>query len=339
MVPRIDVDPVRLLVVPAGSAGDRRFVVVGATLGDRKDDLARLVVALAIGGPAALILTSLAGWLLAGGALRPVEAMRREAAAISVSEPDRRLPVPAGRDELARLGGTLNSMLDRMQEAFERERRFVDDASHELRTPLSILKMELDLALARSRTPEELEAALRGAALETDRLVRLAEDLLVLARVEHGRLPLSRTDVSVREALQETVGSYEHRARTAGARIELDVPDGTARVDPARLRQAVANLLENALRHSSAGGVIRVRAARDGRSVAISVEDSGPGFPADLLEHAFEPFARSGGGDPDGARAGLGLTIVRAVAQAHGGTATAENLPQGGARVTFSLPG
>ena len=129
-VDRIDVDPVRILVVPAGPAGDRRFVVVGATLGDRRDDLARLVVALAIGGPVALLLTSLAGWLLAGGALRPVEAMRREADAISVSEPDRRLPVPAGRDELARLGGTLNSMLDRMQEAFERERRFVDDASH-----------------------------------------------------------------------------------------------------------------------------------------------------------------------------------------------------------------
>ena len=199
--------------------------------------------------------------------------------------------------------------------------------------------MELDLALARSRTPEELESALRSAALETDRLVRLAEDLLVLARAEHGRLPLSRTDVSLRDALRETVASYEHRARAAGARIELDVPDETARVDPARLRQAVANLLENALRHSVVGGVIRVRAARDGRSVAISVEDSGPGFPADLLDHAFEPFARSDGGDPDGAGAGLGLTIVRAVAQAHGGTARAENLPQGGARVTFSLPG
>jgi heavy metal sensor kinase len=338
-VPRIDVDPVRILIVPAGSAADRRFVVVGATLGDRRDDLARLVIALAIVGPVALVLTSLAGWLLAGGALRPVEAMRREAAAISVSEPDRRLPVPAGRDELARLGGTLNSMLDRMQEAFERERRFVDDASHELRTPLSILKMELDLALARSRTPEELVAALRSAALETDRLVRLAEDLLVLARAEHGRLPLSRTDVALRQALQETVSSFEHRARAAGTRIELDVPVDTARVDPARLRQAVANLLENALRHSSVGGVIRVRAARDGRSVAISVEDSGPGFPTDLLDHAFEPFARSDGGDPDGVGAGLGLTIVRAVAQAHGGTARAENLPQGGARVTFSLPG
>src|SRR5204863_1669632 len=109
------------------------------------------------------------------------------------SEPERRLPVPPIDDELGRLGTTLNAMLGRLQEALERERRFVDDASHELRTPLSVLKMELDLALVRGRTPEELEAALRRASAETDRLVHLARDLLVLARMERGRLPVQRT--------------------------------------------------------------------------------------------------------------------------------------------------
>jgi len=337
-VPEIDADPLRLLVVPIDSSGDRRFVVVGATLGDRRDALDRLFIALIVGGPVALLLTSSAGWLVAGAALRPVEAMRREAEAISVSEPDRRLPVPPTRDELARLGATLNSMLDRLQLAFERERRFVDDASHELRTPLAILKMELDLALVRSRTPEELEAALRNASVEADRLAQLAEDLLVLSRAERGRLPLHREEVSLDELMHQAVELFENRARSSGARIELEVDAGTAWVDPARLRQAVENLLENALRHSGHGGVVTLRAIRNGDPVTISVEDTGPGFPADLIQTAFEPFSRSESGAGDGAGAGLGLAIVRAVAEAHGGTVRAENLPEGGARITLSLP-
>jgi heavy metal sensor kinase len=338
VVPRIDVDPIRLLVVPLTSSAGPGFVVVGGTLGDRRDALDRLLVAMLVGGPVALALTSLAGWRVAGGALRPVERMRREADAISVSEPARRLPVPQTGDELARLGATLNSMLDRLQEAFERERRFVDDASHELRTPLSILKMELDLALGRSRTPEELEAALRNASLETDRLVHLAEDLLVLARAERGRLPLRRTEVSLGEFLAQAVAAFDGKVRAAGARIDLEVESGPAWVDPTRLRQAVENLVENALRHSGPGGVIRIRAARSDDAVTISVEDSGPGFPEDLLPRVFEPFARSDSPvSEDGVGAGLGLTIVRAVAEAHGGTARAENVPLGGARITIGL--
>jgi heavy metal sensor kinase len=337
-VPRIDVDPVRLLVVPAGPAGNRVSVVVGATLGDRRDALHRLLVSLAVGGPVALILTSAAGWALAGAALRPVERMRREAAAISVSEPERRLPVPGTGDELARLGSTLNTMLDRLQTSFERERRFVDDASHELRTPLSVLKMELDLALARNRTPEELVEALRSASSETDRLVRLAEDLLVLARADRGRLPLQREDVDVSELLARACTAYEARARAAGVRIELAAVPGRALVDPARVRQALENLLDNALRHTPPGGAVRVQAEVGGGLVKLAVEDSGPGFAPDIMTRAFEPFARSVETDGDGMRTGLGLSIVRAIAEAHGGTVSAENQPEGGARLTLSLP-
>src|SRR5207247_593117 len=288
--------PLRLLVVPARSRTDRAFVVVGGTLGDRRDALARLLVAFFVGGPAALVLTSVAGWLVAGAALRPVEAMRKEAEAISVSEPERRLPVSESGDELARLGATLNAMLGRLQEAFERERRFVDDASHELRTPLSVLKMELDLALARSRTPEELEAAVRSASLETDRLVRLAEDLLVLARAERGRLPVHREPVSLGDFLARTVAAYQSKTQGLGIRIELDLGVDSATVDPARIRQAVENLLDNAVRHSSGGGVIRVRTEGNRGGVTISVEDSGPGFPPGFLQRAFEPFARADAG-------------------------------------------
>jgi two-component system OmpR family sensor kinase len=341
-VPRIDADPLRLLVVPVASVEGRDFVIVGATLGDRKDNLASLLLSLAIGGPVALILASGAAWLVVGGTLRPVERMRREAHAVSASEPSRRLPVPATGDELARLGTTLNDMLDRLQRGMDQERRFVDSASHELRTPLGILKAELDLALARARSPEELRMALASASAEADRLVRLAEDLLVLARMEHGRVPVHRTEVSLRELVADAIPPYEHRAREAGARIVVDGAPDPVKVDPVRVRQALENLLDNALRVVTAGGVITVLLEQADGRIRIAVDDSGPGFPPDVVETAFDPFVRSatapsGNGAGDGA--GLGLAIVRAVAEAHGGTATAENLPAGGARVTLMLSG
>src|SRR5206468_3203842 len=225
--------------------------VVGATLGDRIESLSRLLQAFFIGGPIALALASLAGWLAAGAALRPVERMRRDADAISLAEPSRRLPVPQTGDELARLGITLNSMLDRIGESLQREQRFLDEASHELRTPLSVLRMELDLALARARTPEELQAALRNASAETDRLVRLAEDLLVLSRARDGSIPLHRRETSMGELLRQAAATTGTRAGAEGVTVAVDDPDGmTAILDPARMRQAVDNLLDNAIRHA-----------------------------------------------------------------------------------------
>ena len=181
-----EVVPARMLAVPLAN-GD--VLVVGASLDDQEQMLARLATALALGGPLALALVIAVTWFLVGWTLRPVESMRLEAAAISASAPGRRLPVPNSDDELARLAETLNAMLERLEEAIQRERRFVDDASHELRTPLSNLKAGLELALRRSRTAVELEASVRSAAVETHRLARLAEDLLVLARADRGRLP------------------------------------------------------------------------------------------------------------------------------------------------------
>jgi signal transduction histidine kinase len=188
-LPGID-NVTRVLAVPVQTPSGRAVVVVGGSLQDRADQLLQLGVTLAIGTPIAVVLISLAGWLLAGAALRPVERMRGEAAAISSSDPESRLSLPPADDEIKRLGATLNAMLDRIQGSVERERRFVDDASHELRTPLSILKAELDLALARPRTSDELTMAIRSASAETDHLVRLAEDLLVLARSHQGHLPV-----------------------------------------------------------------------------------------------------------------------------------------------------
>lgn len=337
-IPRLD-DQARLLAVPASRGATPLVIVVGADMGDRAEALRRLGLQLGIGGPAALAVAALAGWLVAGAALRPVERIRGEAEMISASEIQRRLEVPHTRDELARLAATLNAMLDRLEEALEREHRFVDDASHELRTPLAVLKAELELALSRPRDPDELRAALRAAAAETDRLVHLAEDLLVLARTRGGRLPLRLQEVALRELLESVATAFRVRAEGQGTAIEVHAADETIRADPARLRQAVENLLDNALRHGDGTGPVRLSASREQGTVVIRVEDGGPGFPAAVLAGAFEPFARGQSDGIDSRGAGLGLTIVRAVAEAHGGLATAENPEGGGARVSIVIRG
>ncbi len=324
----------RVLAVPMSGG---RVLVVGSSLEDQNEALARLAILLAIGGPLALVLATGVGWVVAGAALRPVERMRAEAAAISASEPARRLPEPQTGDELARLGGTLNAMLDRMEAALESERRFVDEASHELRTPVANLRTELELALRRSRSAEELEKAVLSAAEEADRLARLAEGLLVMARADRGRLRVRRESVVMAPLVAGAIGA--RAAGRADVSIESRVPDGLrARVDPLRVRQVIGNLLDNALRHTPPGGVVVLDAARVDGSLRLRVRDTGEGFPASFLPRAFEPFSRPDAprSRPDGG-AGLGLAIVRAVAEAHGGSVEAENPPEGGASVTVWL--
>jgi signal transduction histidine kinase len=330
-------DPARLLAVPVAVDSAPLVVVVGSNLGDRSEALRRLLLLLALGGPVAVALASAAGWWLAGAALRPVERMHREAEAISGSEPGRRLG-RSGTDELDRLADTLNAMLDRLQESSERERRFVDEASHELRTPVAVLKGELDLALARPRTVTEFEAAIRAAAAEADRLAALADDLLVLARMRRGALPVRREPVSLRALLDQACARFRRHGSPA---IDVVAPDTVLAVDPHRVRQALDNLIDNALRHGTGEGVV-VRGWVEDGSISIAVEDAGPGFPPPLLSRAFEPFVRAttkaGDDGPDGAHgAGLGLAIVRAVAEAHGGSARVANRPEGGAVVTLVL--
>jgi two-component system, OmpR family, sensor kinase len=312
-------------------------LVVGASLEDREEALEGLVAELFVVGPLALLLSSLAGYVLAGAALRPVEAMRRRAAEISTERPGRRLPLPRARDEIHRLGATLNAMLARLEAAFARERRFVADASHELRTPLALLRTELELALRRPRSAKDLEQALRSAAEEVDRLSTLAEDLLVLARADEGALPLRRSSIEAGELLDSVARRFALRAADEGRALDVDAPGDTPlEADRLRLEQALGNLVDNALRYGA--GTIRLDArTHDGR-VELRVGDEGPGFPPEFLPRAFERFTRADEARGRGA-AGLGLAIVDAIARAHGGTAQAANKAAGaGALVWLTLP-
>jgi two-component system OmpR family sensor kinase len=329
-------DSVRLLALPTHAQGQRLVVVVGASLETRAETLGDLQRLLLIGGPAALLLASLAGYLLAAAALRPVERMSERAATISAASPGRRLPVPNADDEIARLGRRLNEMLARLEGALERERTLVSNASHELRTPLSLMKTEIELALAEPQSAPVLAAALRSAAEETDRLSQLTDDLLLLARADAGELPLRRSDIPAAELLRTIKSRFERRARDTARRIEVVSPPGLVlRADRRRLEQALANLVENSLRHGA--GAVRLEATQNDGAVELRVADDGKGFPPTFAAHAFERFSRA-----DRSRntpgVGLGLAIVAMIAQAHNGTATAANRPAGGAVVTLTLP-
>lgn len=325
----------RLLAVPVVARGLHRIVIVGTSTSARSESLSDLVALLLIGGPVALLLASLTAYWVAAAALAPVEEMRLMAAAVSAARPGQRLPVPSSDDEIGRLGTTLNAMLERLEEALAHERRFVADASHELRTPLAILKAEVDLALSRGRSPSELTAALASVAEETDRLVRLAEDLLTIAQTDRGDLPMQLAPTDIHEVLQAVAGRFERRVGDAGFELEVIAEPGlSARVDRLRVEQALGNLLDNALRYGK--GPVQMTASWKGASLELHVRDRGSGFSAQYLPRAFERFSRDDANRSDGG-SGLGLAIVEAIAHGHGGEAHVSNREGGGADASLLL--
>jgi signal transduction histidine kinase len=292
-------DPMRMLAKPVERGGEKLVIVVGSSRDDRDEALASLRWLLLTGGPVTLLLTALAGYALTSAAMRPI-------------------------DEL----------VDRLERSVKRERGFVASASHELRTPLALLKGELELALRSGRSPDELRAAIESAAEESDRLVQLAEDLLVLARFDEDKLPVRAEELQLDELLRTVARRFESRAED---RLRIDADPGLAvTADRLRIEQALSNMVDNALRHGT--GTVTLSAAESGGSVELGVRDQGPGFPPELIDTAFERFTR---GDRARSRGGtgLGLAIVDAVARAHGGEARAENKAGGGAVVVIELPG
>jgi two-component system, OmpR family, sensor kinase len=255
---------------------------------------------------------------------------------ITAEQPHERLPVPRTGDELQELGETLNAMLTRLEQALERERGFVAEAGHELRTPLALSRAELDYALQYAETPEELRSALHDASRETDRLVQLSADLLLIASADQGELQLRADPLSGSELLDSVRRRFASRAEGEGRPLVTRAPDDLCiAADRLRLEQALGNLVENALRHG-AGPITLTAGIVDG-CVEFHVCDEGSGFPVDFVARAFQRFSR-----PETTRsapgAGLGLAIVETIARAHHGAAIAGNRLNGGADVAIRLP-
>ena len=329
--------PGRLLAIRKTVRNTPVVVVVGSSLDLAEESRRRMILTLALGGPGLVVLLGLAGWLLSGAALRPVRRMTDEAASITRADTGRRLPIPNRQDEITHLGSTLNSMLDRLELSFRREQSFVDDASHELRTPLAVLRGELELAQIHPGDAMETQDTLRRALSEVERLSRLAEHLLVVARA--GSSPL--TSNASCEALQTTkeIAARMHSEIPSAVTLRVTGQEALVGLDEASMSQIVENLVRNAARF--AVSIVDVSVAVSPDRVALAVIDDGPGFPPDFLAVAFERFSVA---DPARTKTstsgtGIGLAIVRGVAERANGLVSAQNNSSGtGATVTVVLP-
>jgi heavy metal sensor kinase len=328
-----ELGPIRVVASPVQTPRRELVVAVGTSLEDRNQALSNLRALLLIGEPIALLLAALAAYAAIGAALRPVEAMRTRAAAISTDDLGQRLPLSAGQDELRRLGETLNEMLVRLEDGLIRERAFVADASHEFRTPLTMLKTELELMKRERPVGPAFDEALASAIGDTDRLARLTDDLLLLARGDRDRLPLNLQTVAIAELLAGVAGRYAK----ADVSVRVD-GDGSAALsavaDRARLEQALTNLVDNALRYGSSPVELSAK-ERDG-SIELHVTDEGAGFPPAFIPHALERFTQADAGHGNEGT-GLGLAIARMIAEGHGGSAHVANRTGGGADVWIAI--
>jgi len=335
--------PIRALYYPLerfGMAHERHVLEVAAPLTARNQMLLRVGLFLAVLTVVMSGATFAGASWLAGRAMRPVYEVIDQADVIRAGSLNRRIRAYAEVREYHRLVEVLNGMLGRIQSAFEAQRRFTADASHELRSPLTAMRGELELALRRERQPEEYRRVLESTLEEVVRLSRVTEDLLVLARSDSGALRPRPESTAVAEVAGRVLERLDGQARAKGIRVSLHVDgDTVALVDAGLVGQAVWNLADNAIKYTPPSGHVDVHVRREGADVALVVEDTGPGFkePDQAFRRFFrEDVARTHGTAADGT--GLGLPIVQAVAEAHGGRASVENRAGGGARVTVRLP-
>ncbi len=309
----------------------QRYVIVAAQSSEPVDrSVGRVVGLLFIGGPAALLVTALAGWWLARRSLRPIEQITSTAEAIGVDRLGERVPVWRSNDEVAHLARTINTMLERVQHGVEEQRRLVADTSHELRTPLATMRSELDVSLRTDQLSPAARDVLRSARDEVDQMSRTVADLLTLATADDGVLELQVQETDLAVLAASVAGRLAPVALRRGVTVEHDDRPVTVLADPVRLGHAIRNVVENAIEFSPQGGTIRIATSRAGTTGRLLVEDDGPGIPADLRERVFDRFFRV---DPSRSRAtggsGLGLAITREIIEAHGGRVRAERHDRG----------
>jgi two-component system OmpR family sensor kinase len=328
----------------AGGGGVR--VVAGSSLSGIQGTIAQLAASLVVGGGVASAASLIAGWWLAGRALRPVALITSEASQIGAVDLERRVPVPQRRDELQALAATLNGMLDRVAESVRRQRAFVAAASHDLRTPVAALQAELELAGDGRASGAELRTAVRAAHADVVRLGELATALLDLAAADADGRALVRSEVRTDLLLESVARRVEPIARERRTRVRRAAPGRIVRVDRVRIEQALTNLIDNAITYGPPGSEVEVIAHFDpvdrpkpadtGTLLTIDVLDRGPGFPAEFASRLFEPFQR--GPNAVGPGNGLGLATAAAAIRAHHGTIGFEPRTGGGSRFWIQLP-
>ena len=334
-----DVGSLRLYREPIKRAGRTvGYIAVGEALAPVERAEREVARVFLLAGSGTLLIGLLAGYLVAARTAGPLRRMARIAARVDAGDLSPRMAQRGARDEVRALADSFDFMLDRLEDAFARQRAFASDASHELRTPLTVIRGQLEV-LARQSEPavSDVRRVERIVRTEILRMERLVDDLLVLARADEREF-LRPRPIELRWFAREL---FDGVRPTADRRFEFgDIPDGVVDADPDRLAQALRNLLRNAIEYTGPDGLVRFTGASSGDRVTLAVEDDGPGIPVGNRERVFDRFHRT-----DSARtrvrggAGLGLAIARAVVEAHGGTISAGESPEGGARVVIVLPG
>lgn len=331
----------RVLVTPVQENGRTLAVLeIGRPEGELQAALSQLLLLIGIAVPATLALAAGGGLFLAQRALSPIDHITRTAGGISAEDLSRRLGMAPTRDEVGRLASTFDGMLERLDKAFQRQRRFTADASHELRTPLAIVSSQVDVTLERPRSAAEYRNALKVVGSEAERMRQLVSELLTLARADSGQELLEREPLSLDELASEVVGQLGPLATARGVTLALDRVEGVVVAgDQTRLMQLLFNLTGNALKYTPAGGRVTIAAERRQGRAVLAVADTGIGIDAEHLPHLFERFyrvdkarSRAEGG------AGLGLAICDWIARAHGGHIEATSVPGRGSTFTVYLP-
>jgi signal transduction histidine kinase len=319
--------------------GQPGVVVVAASLRAVDGSVHRLLMLLLLAFAVALLFAAASGWWLARKALRPVAAMTRRAQNLGVQSLDQRLELPRTRDELWDLAATLNGMFDSIERAVGTQKRLVADAAHELRTPLTVMRSSVDVRLMESDLDATTRDVLESVRNEVLRLSRLVEDLLTLAHFDEHKIELRRAPVGLREVAEEVVARLDSIATERDLEIAVTGPVAIVDGDRRRLVQVVVNLIENAIRHSPAGGSVAIETwSRDGTS-GMTVTDEGPGIPADAAVYVFDRFFRIDSARDRSGGGGLGLAIAREIIHAHAGTIWVEPNRQSGSSFSFALAG
>ena len=329
-LPISDHDPYR--VVARQTADGQFTVLVAQSLGPANESTALVGRVLFAGIPILLVLVAGTTWIVAGRALRPVERIRAQVAAISADELARRVPEPAGEDEIAHLARTMNAMLDRLERARDRQRRFVSDASHELRSPIATIRHQLEVARAHPEAVR-IDDLTNELLTEDRRMADVVDDLLLLARADEDILRAGRRRVDVDDLLLAEATRLRQRGKVSVDTTALSA--GRVLGDRAQLARLVRNLVDNAKRHAASTVSLGLEASSE--RVRLTVADDGAGVPVADRERIFERFTRLDDARArDSGGAGLGLAIVAEVARAHGGSVRIEG--DGGARFVVTLP-
>lgn len=341
-----DGKPYRLLNFVIDKPPVQRLILqIAVSTGFLDREQVQLLTFFMISIPAILVIATFGGLFLSRRALSPVAAIIEKTRDIQASHLSERVPVPAERDEIQQLALTLNELLNRLQQAFESQERFVADASHQLKTPLSILRGELDVLRMRAPTAEEMLTFLGSASQEIDYLSRMVEDLLMLARVDAGNGALAIRRLRFDEIALEAASRLEPLARKKDVKVRFNLVEadaGTGQTsehfelsgDPDLLQSVMHNLIENAVKYSPAAATVDVTLVDEAERVVAMVKNPGPGIPPEQLSQIFERFFRASAKD-SAPGLGLGLPIARRIAEAHGGSLTVRSDTQEG--TTFRL--